>query len=664
MRIRGFMTLLLLGSSFLFAQAQPEPPKETKEQIEAKAKLLRHPLDPLTQDEVKVVRKALLDAKSITRYAAFSFITLLEPPKGDVLAFRAGDPMVRRAKAFFYEPKTNETVEAVVNIDTKAVESRTIIKKQGASGAEDYKVAERLLRTDPAWIAAVKKRGIDPIDAAIGAGPNRGYVDIKPDGSRYVLAMTYLDDDVEPGTIPGLLALVNVTKRKVEWLRDAGEKQVRMDEQESPTNPDRLEPTRPAPKPLKTTQPEGASWVMEGSEVKWQSWRFRIGTDPRVGLVLYTVGYEEAGKVRPILYRASLSELFVPYGDPQHLMVNWFDAGEFGMNTAFPSSFVPMNDAPENAKLLPVVSNSRDGRPRMLPNSIAIYEKDGGILWRHGGDSRRARDLVVSSIHQAGNYDYVFSWIFHQDGSLEMQVDLTGFMETKIVDRDKDPDSVHAGAGKEVFGLLVAPKIEATNHQHFFSFRLDLDVDGPVKNQIYEMNVESADPKQFKQPNGMAMKETLLRTESAAMRDVNMPSHRCWKIVNSGVRNKFNQPSAYMLITGETAIPYSAPDSFLRRISRFTEHQLWVTPYNPTQLYAAGDYVFDGSLDDGLPIWVKGNRSIEFEDVVLYYTVGVTHVPRVEDWPIMATHHAGFKLVPAGFFSSNPAIGVPPSKGG
>lgn len=135
-------------------------------------------------------------------------------------------------------------------------------------------------------------------------------------------------------------------------------------------------------------------------------------------------------------------------------------------------------------------------------------------------------------------------------------------------------------------------------------------------------------------------------------------------VVNSGVKNKFNQPSAYMLIPGETAVPYSAADSYLRRVSRFTEHQLWATPYDPLQLYAAGNYVFDGDPDDGLPAWTKGNRGIEFEDVVLYYTVGVTHVPRIEDWPIMATHHAGFRLVPAGFFSSNPAIGVPPTKGG
>lgn len=664
MHFRTLLVACVFGLSVGLADAQTQTPQDPKEAAEAKAKLLRHPLDPLSEDEIKLLRKALFDGKAATRRASYSFITLVEPKKEDVMSFKAGDPFERRAKAMFYEPQSNESVEAIVNLTAKTVESRKVVQKQSPASREDGRLAERLLRVDPAWQAAIRKRGLDPVDVGIGTMPNRGYVDAKADGSRYVLALSYLDDSVEPGEMPGLRALVNVSKRKVEWIRDAGGPVYRSDSEEDPTNPDRLEPTRTAPKPLKTTMPEGATWVMEGSEVKWQNWRFRIGADPRSGLVLYTVGYEDGTRFRPILYRASLSELFVPYGDPNHLMINYFDAGEFGMNTAFPSSFVPMNDAPENAKLLPVVSNDSEGRPRMLPNSIAIYERDGGILWRHGGMSRRGRQLVVASIHRAGNYDYNFKWIFHQDGTIEQEIDLSGFMATRGVERDKDPDAYHTGAGRGLFGTLVAPKIEATNHQHFFSFRLDMDVDGPVKNQIFEMNVEPADPKDAPQPNSIVMRETLLRSESAAKRDVNMASHRTWKIVNSAVRNKFNQPSAYMLIPGEVAVPYAAKDSFVRRVSGFTEHHLWVTPYDPLQLYAAGDYVFDGALDDGLPHWTSGNRLIEFEDVVLYYTVGVTHVPRVEDWPIMSSHHAGFKLVPAGFFSSNPAIGVPPTKGG
>src|SRR5262249_26837992 len=75
-------------------------------------------------------------------------------------------------------------------------------------------------------------------------------------------------------------------------------------------------PLHAARKPVQIAQPEGASFEVRGYEVRWQKWRFRYALLPREGLVLYTVGYEDQGRVRPILYRASLSEMVVPYGDP------------------------------------------------------------------------------------------------------------------------------------------------------------------------------------------------------------------------------------------------------------------------------------------------------------------------------------------------------------
>ena len=56
------------------------------------------------------------------------------------------------------------------------------------------------------------------------------------------------------------------------------------------------------------------------------------------------------------------------------------------------------------------------------------------------------------------------------------------------------------------------------------------------------------------------------------------------------------------------------------------------------------------------------DRPIENTDVVLWYTMGHTHIPRPEDYPVMPTAYIGFTLKPAGFFNLNPANDVPPSK--
>ncbi len=73
--------------------------------------------------------------------------------------------------------------------------------------------------------------------------------------------------------------------------------------------------SRTAPKRLAITQPGGPSFTINGQEIRWQKWRFRYTLHPREGLILHTVGYEDGDRVRPILYRAALSEMVVPYGD-------------------------------------------------------------------------------------------------------------------------------------------------------------------------------------------------------------------------------------------------------------------------------------------------------------------------------------------------------------
>lgn len=292
------------------------------------------------------------------------------------------------------------------------------------------------------------------------------------------------------------------------------------------------------------------------------------------------------------------------------------------------------------------------GTPRRLPHAVALYERDGGIAWKHGDETRRARELVLSYVSTVGNYDYTFNWIFHQDGAIEMKTGLTGIMSVKAV----NPDEL----GHDAHGHMVAKGISAVHHQHFFNFRLDLDIDGADGNQAVEMNT-AAMPAGKENPygGGFVMNETLLRTESEAMRAMDLQSSRRWKIVNPTVRNALGQPVGYTLLPGENAVPFAAPDSWIRRRAGFLNFPFWVTPYKSDELYAAGTYPNQSKGGEGLAKWAAANRSIEGKDLVVWYTMGITHNPRPEDWPVMPVHEAGFKLAPSGFFTRNPALDLP-----
>jgi primary-amine oxidase len=113
------------------------------------------------------------------------------------------------------------------------------------------------------------------------------------------------------------------------------------------------------------------------------------------------------------------------------------------------------------------------------------------------------------------------------------------------------------------------------------------------------------------------------------------------------------------LIPGENAVPFALPDSWIRKRAGFLNAHVWVTQYAEGERFPAGDYPYGAHGGDGLPKWTAADRPIDNRDVVLWYTMGITHNPRPEDWPVMPTYEAGFKLLPWGFFAKNPAMDLP-----
>ena len=97
----------------------------------------------------------------------------------------------------------------------------------------------------------------------------------------------------------------------------------------------------------------------------------------------------------------------------------------------------------------------------------------------------------------------------------------------------------------------------------------------------------------------------------------------------------------------------------MKRAAFMTKH-LWVTPYDPQEMTTTGDYPTQHPGGAGLPAYTSADRDVVDRDIVVWYTFGHHHIPRLEDWPIMPAAHIGFSLKPVGFFDQNPALDVPP----
>jgi primary-amine oxidase len=619
-----------------------------------------HPLEPLSPEEISAAVAVVRTSGRLGPRARFVTVLLHEPPKQAVLEYRGGDPVEREAFIIILDNADGRTYEVVVSITAGTIKSwKHIPRVQPSIMLDEFFECENTLKHDPGFQEALRKRGITDFSLLMVDPWSAGYYEAEEERTlRLARAITWVraepNDNGYAHPVEGLLALVDLNAMKVVKIEDNGV--VPLPTQPGNYSTDSIQEFRRDLRPLDITQPEGPSFTVQGHEVRWQKWRFRIGFTPREGLVLYTIGYEDQGRLRPIIYRASLVDMVVPYGDPHpnHYRKNAFDVGEYGIGMLANALELGCDCLGDTRYFDACMTDSR-GQVVRLRNAICMHEEDCGILWKHMDwrtnrtEVRRSRRLVVSFIATVGNYEYGFYWYFYQDGTLQFEIKMTGILNTGAL-----PD----GQTRK-YGTLVAPRLYAPNHQHFFNVRLDMMVDG-LRNSVYEVHTE-AEPMGPENPLGNAFYEqsTLLRTEAEGQQLTDAQCARYWKIVNPTVLNSLGQPVAYKLMPGENVLPFVHPEASVTRRAAFITKHLWVTPYHPAEKYATGDYPNQHPGGAGLPEWTQANRAIEHTDLVLWYTIGMHHIPRPEEWPVMPVSSLGFSLKPLGFFDRNPALDVP-----
>ena len=620
--------------------------------------MAQHPLEPLTSDEITAAVAIARGAGFLEDGALIARVALHEPDKHDAAPERAADvTVVPGPTARLLELVVSLTAGKVAHVDEVADARPALL-------FEEALIAIGALHEHDGYRAALEKRGITDLKhVQIDPWPAGSFGIDHEDARRITRCLSYYreepNDNGYARPIEGLLAIVDMARGEVLELIDEGV--VPLPTERGSYAPDDNGPLRTDIKPLTITQPDGPGFTAEGNHVRWGRWSLRVDMDPYEGLVLREVGYDDGGRTRSILHRASISEMVVPYGDPgtMHGWKNAFDAGEWGLGR-MANSLVLGCDCLGEIRYLDATFSDEHGNPYTVANAICLHEEDVGILWKHvdlhvgATEVRRQRRMVISSIATVGNYEYGFYWYLYLDGTIELEVKLTGIMSTRSYDPDGDAPT-HSG--------VIAPGLAAPHHQHLFCARLDFDVDGPI-NEVYEVDVVG-DPRGDDNPLGGAFRPhaTRLDSEQSAIRTVDPARSRTWRIANPDVHNALGQPVAYKLLPGSTPTLLADPESSVGRRAAFATANVWVTPYSPAERRAAGDHPNQSFGGDGLPRWTAADRSLVGTDIVVWHTFGVTHIARPEDWPVMPVERCGFQLIPTGFFDRNPTLDVPPTPG-
>jgi primary-amine oxidase len=631
-----------------------------------------NPLEPLSADEIRRTSEILREQRDLGDQVRFVMIRLQEPPKKDVLEHdRTGGPEPERAaSALLYDRGHQQTIEAVVSLTSDVVTAWQVVDDvQPSVMLEEFFRTEEITRADPRWQEAMRKRGVTDFSLTMIDPWAAGYDLEDPRGRRLIRPLTFVrsreDDNGYARPVEGLIVLVDLDLMEVIDVRDHGV--VPLPEKAGNYTPELAfdEDNRPGftrlrddVRPIEITQSEGPSFTVDGHAVSWQKWRLRVGYSPREGLVLHQVGYEDKGRLRPVVYRASLSEMYIPYADPAptHRIKNVFDEGEYGVGLLLNPLQLGC-DCLGEIHYFDAVANDQDGQPITIPNAICMHEEDYGVAWKHTDfrtekmEVRRSRRLVVSCFATVGNYEYGFFGYLYTDGGIQFEVKLTGVISTGAVPPGEEPR----------FGNLVAPGLYGPHHQHFFNVRLDMQVDGE-RNSVYEVDSVPLPPgADNPYGNAWVTRKTLLGRESEAQRLIDPFAARVWYVVNPSSVNELGQPAGYKLMPGDNVLPLQQEGSQAFSRAQFAYKHLWVTAYDPHEMFAAGDYPNQCENAGGLPEFVKSDRPLEDQDVVVWYSFGAHHVVRPEDWPVMPVSYIGFHLKPVGFFDGNPALDLPPS---
>ncbi|MFJ2756567.1 primary-amine oxidase [Nocardioides sp. NPDC087217] len=628
-----------------------------------------NPVSSLNAAEITAASKLLHEAGHVSEKTRFAYVGLDEPAKADVLAALAdtGPVPPRCVRALLLDTATGVGLDTRVDLTAETVTVTEVDNTRGQLPilVEEFTAIDAIVQASAEWASALEKRGYAVTDV-VTAPLSPGYYENPGEEGRRIIRVFpfgFADPTDHPWAHPidGLCAYVDIVAGEVIELIDNELLPV-------PAEPSQfhLDSGRPAPleglKPIEITQPEGPSFQVSGDAVTWANWSFTLGFDAREGLVLHNLAYadpDKGGEIRPVVYRASIAEMVVPYADPSptRFWQNYFDTGEYIFGR-FANSLKLGCDCLGEIRYFDATLADEFGNPQTIENAICMHEEDFGTLWKHTdlfvegvSEVRRQRRLVISFFTTVGNYDYGFYWYLYLDGKIECEAKLTGILFP----------SSYKGMEAWPYATEVAPGVGAPFHQHLFSARLDMMVDG-VANAVEEVEAVRL-PVSETNPYGNAFtySSTRLASEAEGARSADSAVGRTWHVVSTDRRNAYGRPTGYALHAEQNPTLLADPSSSIAARAEFTTKELFVTAYSPSERYPAGDLVNQNPGGDGLPAYMAADRPLDGADLVLWHTFGLTHFPRPEDWPVMPVDYAGFKLVPYGFFDRNPTLNVPAS---
>lgn len=387
--------------------------------------------------------------------------------------------------------------------------------------------------------------------------------------------------------------------------------------------------------------------------VEYMGWSFYIAFSRTLGLMFFDIRF----KGERILYELSLQEALAQYGGRQPKAANtvYHDTHySLGSNMG---TLVEGFDCPFGSSFWNV-SFHEANKTITNPDAICIFESDIGFpISRHrtydpdnGYDFEnlgtvKGAALTVRAIATIGNYDYMFDHTFNLEGSLEVMVRASGYLQSSFYYPDQ---------GK--WGPRIQEATQGSLHDHVLTYKADFD----IVDSANSLQVSKVVPVMQSQPwfpelgefEQMELDVNYLDTEQQFNWGDNGAT--MYVVVNKNQTNKWGEPRGYRILPGRSNTHLTTTHSpFSLRNAEFAKSHLAVTRQHDTEPFAnsvqnvnlpqAPQQDFAAFFND---------ESLEQEDLVVWFNLGMHHFTRAEDVPVTLFTEAVSSIVfaPHNFF--------------
>jgi primary-amine oxidase len=360
------------------------------------------------------------------------------------------------------------------------------------------------------------------------------------------------------------------------------------------------------------------------------TWRMCWHYDSKAGLVLEDISYQPKGEPKPIkvLNSARLAQIHVPYDDGKNEYSDLTDED-------FAQSLQNLSPAecPGGTIRTVRVPDAVDPRHPDVKGLCTTTRARGHAYRMHdfGTDEvhqAQGKDFLVYTVNQVGWYEYITEWRFQDDGLIAMNVGATGSLSW---------DDYDSGDGRG-WPIGKGAKAYATSHSHNVFWRLDFGLDGSSRTKVEQYD-STVSPRTGGQ-QGPTTKTT--RTEVGRELAGDLKDYRWWRVVSATGKNKDGHARSYEIVPGPTT-KYPGRG--------FTGHDLYVTEYNPCELFASDNPKCDHGHPASVDRWVGGQP---LTHPVIWMNVGFHHIARDEDQQPMPVHWQGFAIAPRDVTAMNP----------